>query len=237
MKVLFRSVDIETTGFEPPEEIIEIGWTDVVFDTETKGCEISAPQSRLFKNTRPITPENRAVHHITDAELADKLVCTEAHLREVCTEGAPAFFVAHNAEFEARWFTPDIRGEMHLICTYKTALRVYEEASTHSNQGLRYYLGLGLDADLASPPHCGGPDSYVTAFILADMLKTTRASHMAGWTIGPRYYATCPLTKHKGLKWCDVPHDFLNWMANKPNDLDADLKQVAREEMERRRGS
>lgn len=238
MKVLFRSIDTETSDMKPPEgEIIELGWTDVIFDTETKACEIGLPQAKIFSASRPLSPENRAVHHITDAEMAGKPLCTEDDLRALCTEGDPAFFVAHNAEFEARWFTPEIRGEMHLICTYKAGLRVFDEAPAHSNQVLRYWLGLDLDPALAGPVHRAAPDSYVTAHILARMLQTERASHLAGWTLAPRYYPVCPLTKHKGLKWCDVPHDFLNWMANKPNDLDADLKQVAREEMERRRGS
>ena len=31
----------------------------------------------------------------------------------------------HNAAFEAQWFTPEILGDVPLICTYKAALRVW----------------------------------------------------------------------------------------------------------------
>lgn len=235
---LFRTVDVETTGYEPPDaEIIEIGVTDVLFTPGTKEIKVIPTLSFLFSPTKPIPPENRAVHHIADAELVGAPVCTIDHLKAVMMNGGRPFaFVAHNAPFERQWFTDEVLGDgVHVIDTFKVALRCYDEAPGHNNSTLRYWLELNLDPALAAPAHRAGPDSYVTAHILAKMLETERVADLVGWTKAPRYYATCPLTKHKGAKWCDVPHDFLNWMANKPNDLDEDLKAVAREEINQRR--
>lgn len=238
-KILFRVVDIETTGYEPPSEVIEVGVTDLLFDPKTKATEISRPLSFMFSPTEPIQPENRAVHHITDADLAGAPVCTPDHLKGTINHaGRPYAFVAHNAAFERQWFTDEILGEgVYVIDTFKVALRCYAEAPAHSNQVLRYWLDLDLDADLASPPHRGGPDSYVTAHILARMLQTERVADLVGWTRAPRYYHTCPLAKHKGQRWCDIPFDYLQWIVFRSTGLEEDLKAAAREEMELRKAS
>ncbi len=86
------------------------------------------------------------------------------------------------------------------------------------------------------PPHRAAPDSFVTAHILAEMLMTERVSHLVHWTMQPRYYPTRPLTKHKGKKGCDVPHDYLVRMDSpRASELEIDLKLTARAEIERRR--
>jgi hypothetical protein len=86
---LFTVIDLETTGLEPPAEVIEIGWTRLHLDTETRAVEISPPQARLFSPSAPLTPENIAVHHLTDAMLAGFERCTDDDLATIaCSESA-----------------------------------------------------------------------------------------------------------------------------------------------------
>jgi exodeoxyribonuclease X len=65
--LLFRVIDIETTGLAPPAEIIEIGRVDVFIEGETVWIE--KPKARLYRPLNGIPPETKAVHHITEADL------------------------------------------------------------------------------------------------------------------------------------------------------------------------
>ena len=55
----FRVIDIETTGMEPPAEIIEIGWQDVIADDQ--GVRLGATGSALYGALNGIPPETQAV--------------------------------------------------------------------------------------------------------------------------------------------------------------------------------
>lgn len=234
-EVLFRIVDLETSGKKRDEgaEVCEVGLTDLKFDTETKQSVISLPTAVLYGVEKPLTPEVMAVHHIQNHHIADLPRCTDAILRAVVQNGSPMFIVAHQWEFEAQWFTPEILGEVRPICTMKNAYRLFDEGP-HSNQALKYELGLGdLPDELCMPPHRAGPDTYVTAHILAWMLTKVSVNEMVQVTRAPRYYARCPLARFKNKRWEDVEHGFLSWMLKQP-DMEPDLKAAATEEINRR---
>lgn len=226
---------------EPPADVIEIGVTHLFFEPETKAVEIKGSSSRLFRNREEMTPENIAVHHLTPAMLAGHDYATPEALAEIVQENRPQFLVAANAAFEQKWITPEICGrdlsgkEPRWICTVKAAARLYPDAESHSNQAMRYRLGLDLPEHLAMPPHRAGPDSYVTAHILGRFLaEGVRASHMVHWTTEPRFMTAIRFGKHKGAAWSDLPIDYLQWL-DKQNDMDPDALFWARAELERRR--
>lgn len=238
-EVVFRVTDVETTGMEATDEVIEIGLTDLLWNVEAKSYTVGAPWSTLFGSTEPLKPEVMAIHHITDAQIAPLPKCDLSDIEITVTGagdfGVPKFIVAHNFAFEAQWFTPEILGAVRAICTYKSALRLWPDAPGHSNQTLRYWLGMNLIEALAMPPHRAAPDSYVTACILGRMLQETSVKQLVAWTMMPRFYAVCPLAKHKGAKWSDVPAGYMEWMLKQP-DMEADLKAAALGELQRRRG-
>lgn len=233
--LLFRVIDLETGGMAPPSSVIEIGWTDVYFDPETKRTEVGADTfSRLFAPRETLTPDNIAVHHLTPKLLAGRPHCTDDDLRRVATSDKPFALVAANMDFEAKWFAPEIVGERRLICTVKAAARIHPDAPSHSNQAMRYQLGLDdLPDARAMPPHRAGPDSFVTAHILAKFLETTSVRDLVAWTKLPRLLPRCPMGKHRGAKWADVPRDYLDWILRQA-DMDADVKYAAQSEIDRR---
>lgn len=240
---LFTVIDLETTGLEPPAEVIEIGWTRLHLDTETRAVEISPPQARLFSPSAPLTPENIAVHHLTDAMLAGFERCTDDDLATIACEDAPQFLVAANCAFEKQWFPPHLTQQIddrqpHWLCTVKASARLHPEAESHSNQAMRYRLGLDLPEALAMPPHRAGPDSYVTAHILAEFIKRgVRVSDMVRWQMEPRFMTKCPIGKQwRGKPWADVDAGFLEWLLRQP-DMDADACHWASIELERRRNA
>ena len=233
--VLLRAVDLETTGLAPPECVIEIGWSDVYWDTDERTAEIMAPQSRLFTPTRPITPENRAVHHIADADFDGHAVCTDEALEDILCKDEPFALVAAHAAFEQQWLAPGITGDAKWICTVKAAARLFPEAESHSNQAIRYRMGLHLPEALAMPPHRAGPDAYVTANILAAMLETASVNQLLKWTREPKFLPRCPLGKWKGKAWPEVEHSYLEWIL-RTADMDPDVQHAARQEIARRVG-
>lgn len=227
-----RVIDIETTG-GPGSEIVEIGFIDVQMDGAD--LHIGRAVSQLFRPERGVPPEVMAVHHLTEEDLAPYAVCSREELtRRVWTDPTPNVFVAHNCEFERAFIDRGVTGESPWICTMKAALHVWPDAPKHSNQVLRYWRGHRHDPSLAMPPHRAAPDAYVTAHILADLLKEASVEDLVRWTSEPRRILKLPFGKHRGLAWADAPLDYLEWMSRQ-EDMDPDVVFYARRELDRRR--
>lgn len=230
MTHVIRVIDFETTGMEPPAQVVEVGYCDLT--NEGDSWTVGPPVSFLC-GVDAIPPEVRAVHHIGIEEvvgLAPFVAQTLVEDSDHC-----AAIAAHNLTFEEQWLGID--GVMPGICTLKAALRVWPEAPGHSNGVLRYWLEdkglLTLDHETAMPPHRAGPDAYVTAHILKALLTVTTGKEMVAWTKEPRLLPTCPIGKFRGKPWPDVEAGFLNWMLAQPS-MEADLKWNARRELARR---
>lgn len=232
---LVRVIDYETTDTQDDEnsEVIEFGRIDVCLD----GLSIFNPWTSLAKPNRPIPPETMAVHHITDAAVADapKAGSLWAPFWEGC--GKNDIAAAHNAEFEKHFHQGNGRD---WICTYKCALVVWPDAPTHSNQGLRYWLGIDdshgdFDTSKAMPPHRALPDAYVTAHILVELLKARSVEELVKISKFPALLRTLRFGKHKGMRFEDAPSDYLSWIRDK-SDLDENTKFTANYWLKRRAG-
>lgn len=230
--MLIRVLDFETTGLPETEgsAICEIGYCDVVRSTSESEWRVCQPWSALCNPGCPIPPEIRAVHHISDADVAN--ADPARHYLGVLRDGDPAAFAAHIAKFEQHFFQG---GTIPWICTHKVACRLWPDAPSLSNQVLRYWLGLELPDEQAMPPHRAGPDAFVTAHILAKVLNlgTATVDDMIRWSSGPPLLPKVMFGKHRGAKWDDVPTDYLDWLANK-SDMDNDIKANARHHLKRR---
>lgn len=222
-----RVIDLETTGTEPPAEVIEFGRVDV--EITDHGASVEPPQSWLYRPLRGIPPETMAVHHITEADFGPATpVCTPDQLHAAVWIGpAPAALVAHSCAFERQFITEATTGAIPWICTYKVAMHVWPEAPRHSNQVLRYWRGLTLDNALAMPPHRAGPDAWVTANLLSELARFASFDQMVAWTREPRPMPVLTFGKHRGQPWAQVPSDYLQWMISQ-TDMDADTVWHAR---------
>lgn len=217
------SIDLETTGIPTDDDahaVVEIGW-----------CEIPSISwgETLVNPGRKIPFEAMAVHHITDDMVSSSPSFEWAWEKRV--PGAD-ILIAHNADYERKFIKTDIP----FICTYKVALRVWPDMPSHSLQYLRYALGLPVSVEI-SMPHRAGPDAYVCALLFEKILAQADAPDvetMIRWSNGHPLLPRCPLFKHKGKKWADVPSDYLDWIANKPNDISDGIKANARLELKRR---
>lgn len=230
---IIRVIDFETSAMDLPDaKVIEVGTCDLV--NSFAGWEVQDPESYLCGGVTAIEPGARAAHHISLADLAGHEVFSDRDLRAQAEVDDVVIYAAHNAEFEAKFFTPHVP----LICTYKAALRIWPDAPSHSNGALRYWLEdqglIAPDHALTMPAHRAGPDAYVTAHLLKAMLQATTAKQMAAWTKEPRLLPRCTIGKFRGKPWSDVDGGFLDWML-KQADMEADLKWNANHELQRRK--
>jgi exodeoxyribonuclease X len=234
MAHVIRLVDFETTGMEPPAEVVEVGYCDLTKAGPEAPWIVEEPVSRLCA-VAAIPPEVRAVHWIRHAETVgcapfDAMAFVESS--DHC-----AALAAHNMEFENRWLQTD--GVMPLICTLKAAYRVWPEAPGHSNSTLRCWLEdqglIVLDEAKAFPAHRAGPDAYVSAHILAALFAAgATGKELVQWTREPKAFPTCPIGEWRGKKWSEVDAGFLRWMTTKAG-MEADYVWNAQRELERRK--
>jgi exodeoxyribonuclease X len=174
-----RVIDIETTGTDPTvDAIIEIASVDLL-----KDGTIANQRTALVRPPLPVPPEASAVHHLIDADLA-----FAPELDEVLDQfkGADAY-VAHNANFE-RSFLERLLGDALWACTYKCALRIWPDLLSHSNQALRYRLGLvnpfNIDRHTLSP-HRALSDAIVTAAVFNEIAKPATWPEIVRWSSEP----------------------------------------------------
>lgn len=219
-----RVIDFETTGMpdDAVKAICEVGYTDLTAD-----WQLGPTGAFLVNPGHPIPPQTRAVHHISDDDVAGA-VSPDVAMRTLMVDMDEAdVFAAHNCKFEQAFFGG---GSRRWICTMQCAKHLFPDAPGFSNQVLRYWLN--LDADMedvsrAMPPHRAGPDTYVTALLLVRLLTLSSVDELVRLTTAPVILRDVTFGKHRGMKWADLPWDYLNWVATK-SDLGTDEKHTAR---------
>lgn len=239
---IIRIVDLETTGFAPPEHApVEIAWCDLVSGRNDPAgappqvCVMVPVCSHFMVDPgRPIPPDSSAIHHIIDEDVRGAIPWPVAIEQLTATLTPIRAFAAHNERFERQWITDEIAGGPPWICTWKCALRAWPEAPGHSNQTLRYWRRpIGLDRDLAMPAHRAAPDAYVTAFLLRDLLDVASLETLIQWSGEPALLPRVPFGREtRGMRWTEVDDGFLDWVLDR--NFDEDVMFTARHEIERR---
>jgi exodeoxyribonuclease X len=236
--MIIRTFDVETTGFPEegkPSAIIQLGWTDVEYNDRAGTATVIKDPMQVFCNPFRANPKLRidigakATHHIEEDDVKDAMSPDAALM--LLVDGADAF-ACHNKEHDGHYFTGYGKP---FICTLKAAKVVWPDAERHSNQFLRYLLKLPVDRDLATPAHEAGPDSYVTAHLLATIINEGASlSDMIEWTNGPILQKVLRFgNKHRGKTYEEVPTDYLRWMVDNA-DLDRDTRHSAKFHLDKR---
>lgn len=225
-------IDTETTGFNPIEDrVVELALVSL-----TDTGEITLAWSTLINPGRDIPPTARAIHHISDEDVANAPPLTAAMMLASLMHGLKnVTTAAHHAEFDEAFLGLPIQ-----ICTRRCAGHVWPDAPAFTNQVLRYWLpGLDLEiaasalayskcraASLISPPHRALPDAWVTAHILRRLLAEHTVSELVALTKAPLIHKTIHFGMHKGTPWPEVPKDYLQWLLKQP-ELDPDVRFTA----------
>jgi exodeoxyribonuclease X len=225
-----RVIDLETTGLAPPAEICELAFIDL-----GEGGRELCRYSSLVRPFASIDPcsQARAVHHLSDAENAGAPRWPQVAFHISCAFPQPDVLVAHRTAFERQWLSEIFHG-VPWICTFKSTLRVWPDAPQHTNQVLRYYLGIDVPVDPLMPAHRALCHCVVTAEIFKRLLdEHATIDEMIAWerepTLNPRIW----FGKHKGKAWRDVPADYLRWIV--AEGLTEEAKFCAARELQMRK--
>lgn len=243
MEKIIRVIDIETL-FEDPQSngICEVGYTDVVaMSSDLLGAPadwiVGETYSSVIDPLQPIPAETSAVHHIIDADVVGAPTWADIAPFIFGNDDVIAY-AAHGAKFERAWLKDDQNPGIPWIDTYRCAVWIYQDAPSFSNSGLRYHLRPeGLIRSKADPAHRAGPDSYVTAHHVRDMLNGGHSlEQLLDWTERPALLPRCKIGDYrnggKGTLWKDVETSMLRWIL--PRDFDEDTKFTVRHHLEQR---
>lgn len=213
-----RVIDFETTGL--PEDdacICDVGLIDIDLTKPEFPVIEGSNWSQLINPGCSIPPEISAVHHIIDADVADAPGIEHAIARLNDSLGEFDVYAAHNTRFEQHFFPTQRRW----IDTYRCALRAWPDAPSHSNQALRYWLGLDVDRQLADQAHRAWPDAYVTAHLLRKLLLLRPVARLIEISNEPGFLPKLMFGKHYGEPFKTVEFSYLEWIVKQ--DMDEDV--------------
>ena len=224
-------LDTETTGLDTSkDQFVELA--SLVFNYSDPG-ESTTMFEELANPGIPIPVEAKATHHITEKDIQDARPPADVLLSmfQAMTPQSPVdYWVAHNAPYDRgilALVNPAFQ-KYQWIDTVRCAKHIWPLAPGYSNQVLRYWLDLDL-AHMLPPglyPHRALYDVIVTTGILKEMLKVRTPAELYTLTNTPVLLEICQLRKHKGLKWKNVPRDYLSWVV-KQEDMDSDVRHTA----------
>lgn len=233
-------IDTETTGDGPQDQVCELGVVSVDHHGDDH-VVVDSRWSTLLRPSVPVDPRARAVHHITDAELAgawsmaemlERRGIPELGIAQLATwqEGDPSptmstemlveIMVGHNLDFDARMLmqTELEAAAMPLpsrrICTWRCAMHLWQDAPSHKLQVLRYWLSLD-EAFIRMPsvvPHRALFDANVCAALLLRMLTFNTVEELERLTTAPVLLTTVRFGEHEGRAWSQVPYSYLQWI-------------------------
>lgn len=232
--IIIRPCDVEATSLEPSAEVIELGAYDI-----RDGHLYTSGYHSLVKPAAPIPPNSSAVHHLTDADVADAPPWNVAwrKLVEIDPEydGADLVFAAHAAAYERQFLDTLIKAQW--ICSWKCAHRQWPDLDGYKLQELRYALSLPADPMLAMPPHRALPDAYVCGLLVLELLKHQTVETLIAWSSEPPIFAKFNFGQFDGKPLSAADDGYLDWMANKADKISDDWKWNAKQEIQRRAGA
>lgn len=215
-----------------------------IIDTETTGidasvdriCEIAGVHlhsnrqySSLCNPGRDIPAEAMAIHHITERDVADAPTPAFATAELLKALEYPDYLIAHNMKFDWQFLLPLLPPDYRptLLCTYRGALVQWPDAPRHTNQVLRYWLGLNppVPADLA--PHRALYDVIVTKEVFKALnifLPLDKIEHATNNLV---LLHKIPFGKHKGTPFADIDAGYIAWILRQ-SDMDEDVVYTAR---------
>jgi exodeoxyribonuclease X len=222
----FLVLDCETTGLLATDKVVELGCQ--VLDTRTGE---SITWASLINPGVTIPCESSAVHHITNAMVADSPTMDDVTPALLNFYASVDFIVAHNAAYDLQYLPPPPRP---VICTWRCANHLIPDPPSYSLQALRYYLSLtGNFGERTS--HDVTTDVRVCSALLEYLLtKVEGPYHLVELPRKPVLHKTIRFGKHAGTLFSELPADYLAWLS-KIDDKDEDFKYTVRHWIEERR--
>ena len=232
----YAVVDSETGGLDPATcDLLEIG---IVL------CDAFGNLKDTFETlvmpTKPIPPENSAIHGLIEEDFVGAPSRLEAIIAATSFVPPGAVLVGHNASFD-KGFLPEFSDDW--CCSKRLAMHVYPDAPAWKNQVLRYYLGVNNNVNLmGKDPHRAIADCMVTAKVFARCLLAyfcdfgspeDDVSELIEFANAPVELKRMAFGKETGKEFEEIDHGYLEWIL-KQSGMDSDVLYTARRELVRR---
>ncbi len=229
--MILRPIDLETTGLDAADEVVEFGYYDLM---GTTGIATAGGTRSFVRPSRSIPPAASAVHHITDDDVKDAKPWADAwgEILHAYDEHEEIVFAAHMASYERQYLDPLFNARW--IDTWRCSLRQWPDLDGHKLQELRYALNLPADPELAMPPHRALPDSYVCGLLLIELLKHQTVETLLTWSAEPPLFTKFDFGQFSGKPLSIADDGYLNWLANKEHSMGDHWRWNAKREIERR---
>ncbi len=200
--------DTETTGIRTDKDrIVEIAAYDPLNDTSFE---------MLVNPGCPIPPEASAIHHISDAMVADKPSFAEVATAFVSYCSGEVVLIAHNND---SFDLPMLKNEFsrHAVTfpewkffdTLKWARRYRPDLPRHSLQFLRETYGI-----TANNAHRALDDVMVLHKVFSQMIDDLSIDDVLNLLNKPRDMQHMPWGKYQGQPLQLVPPDYVKWLAS-----------------------
>lgn len=209
-ETIFRVVDMESTGLEPEGNgVCEVAYADINFHGR-----VLRANAWLLNPGMPIPPGSSAIHHIVDADVVG---CP--HLDAIRALLVAPVYVAHSYETDQGFLKlPGI-----WLCTHRLAKHLYPDVRNHSNQELRYSLGLTVDLPKGTAYHRARADVAVTAPLFARILvdaaakwpDITTVDQLARKMTEPAILKWLPFKKDRDTEFADAETSHLEWIVDR----------------------
>jgi exodeoxyribonuclease X len=208
--------DTETTGPKPDDKVVEIAWVEV-----DEGLAVVDRVHSLIDPEMHIPAAASGIHRITDADVVHAPTIKEFfyELMDDPLQG-DVCLIAHNVQFDRRYFSPFISNLVAELCTLRLARRLWPEAENHKLQTLMFELDLDRGTS-----HRADGDVDTTVDLLRKIVERSGKSllELAAESMEPVLVEVMPFGKHKGKKLLDLPKDYVKWLLNLDN-LDRDMR-------------
>ena len=210
--------DVETTGLGKNQGVVEISWieTDAEFNEVARYGSLINPQ-------KPIQFGAMSVHGITEAMVADAPTIEQFMADAGYPLAGPGtILTAHKASYDIEFFGPWM-DQQDTLCTLKCAQRIYPDAENHKLGTLRCMLGLDGDTRKA---HSAQEDVSVLIQLAQRMCQDAETDLYGLIELQNRPNPNLKMTfgKHRGTPLKDLPANYIFWLLNKAENLDADLR-------------
>ena len=211
-------VDTETTGISAEDKVCEMAYVEIddAFNVVRSGNSLINPGI-------PINYAASAVNGITDVMVKDAPTLEDYMLSEGSPLRGEVTLIAHNLDFDFRFLKAYTDDSVGKLCTLKCARVLYPDAANHKQGTLAAMLGIQVAREKA---HSADGDLDVLLQLLQHLCRDADTDLYGLLEVQrrPRPIKNMPFGKHRGVPLKDLPANYIFWLLNKAENLDADLR-------------
>ena len=211
-------VDTETTGISADDKVCEMAYVEIddAFNVIRSGNSLINPGI-------PIHYAASSINGITDVMVKDAPTLEDYMLSEGAPLRGEVTLIAHNLDFDFRFLKQYTDDGVGKLCTLKCARVLYPDAANHKQGTLAAMLGIQVAREKA---HSADGDLDVLLQLLQCLCRDAGTDIYGLLEVQkrPRPIKNMPFGKHRGTPLKDLPSNYIDWLLNKADNIDADLR-------------